>query len=733
LSVKFEKRWEDDRSESQELMQQREKAMIKIGAGGWNAEMRDTVAIKLPYLANFSDDPHLSGRLMLHPEENGKDYSVGFGEQCDFMIPHGLGIASRHCLIKRDHGRLYMRPVNRRGSKASEQSQGRGVTSAEVNGVKVEAEWVELQHQDCVVLGRSLMFYAFSKPDGGMDSLPASKQQLPGGKEGSEATETLLRNILGPGRADNDEQFEFAHEYYTQLLKQNRNSEGKESLHNFLLTADRAMTMVQLANEITSDVKPKSDLSFELTAMAPVLAFGFGLSSFPELCVRLVRKNTQTVSTANKRVTIEKMRRQSTYANAEMLRKFTLDGVSQTVEEDIAKSEVIHTWNFPKFAQRLQLMQDVHQAWTEFNDPENFIIEEFKDPWSEYGLGEIEQLRQEQRDKLEEMRAERTSVFSRDSHLVHTLLSQSGGGVGDFASPNAKVAAMATEIKRLKVENSRLQGELTKMTVSPQEKVSPRRSQNGAVSTGLPGESPSRSRERSTSGATHAASQEARHCLNLSNANLSLVQDLLGLSVSLLRAGTATLQEQASDAGSSAAEQGRLSLADAASDLIAMLTGTERSIVAPAPLDRQRPDAAACDGPTNPWAHAANEASAIIRRTSTESVLLPQTQAVFVDAVGSPQAAFDAVASPVAWMPPSIIMPGVPANGAGSLRLQGPSRTVPAPMQAEAMYVANGNVAATPLPVQPQQMWLAPMRAQVSTTPGRLRPMVPGARLAGPN
>merc|ERR1712096_537526 len=54
-------------------------------------------------------------------------------------------------------------------------------------------------------------------------------------------------------------------------------------------------------------------------------------------------------------------------------------------------------------------------------------------------------------------------------------------------------------------------------------------------------------RRATTDGA--ASSSQARGCLELSKANLSLVEDLFRLSIALLRAGTATLQSQNSEPG----------------------------------------------------------------------------------------------------------------------------------------------------------------------------------------
>merc|ERR1719162_976966 len=92
LSDKLRKRWEDEKTESVVNMADREKAMMKIGAR-WKSlicleSMMKEADYELPYLANYCDDPHLSGRLMLHPFTVGKEYCVGYSNECDFMLPH---------------------------------------------------------------------------------------------------------------------------------------------------------------------------------------------------------------------------------------------------------------------------------------------------------------------------------------------------------------------------------------------------------------------------------------------------------------------------------------------------------------------------------------------------------------------------------------------------------------------------------------------------------------------
>ena len=75
----------------------------------------------------------MRGRLMFHPAQPDREYSLGFNHECDFLVPHGLGIlagalhlsalpviihawpeaSSRFtCFIHKDsNGRLFLRPA----------------------------------------------------------------------------------------------------------------------------------------------------------------------------------------------------------------------------------------------------------------------------------------------------------------------------------------------------------------------------------------------------------------------------------------------------------------------------------------------------------------------------------------------------------------------------------------------------------------------------------------------
>lgn len=42
----------------------------------------------MPHLTNYSDDPHMCGRLMFHPLQVGREYSLGFSQKVSGLHLH---------------------------------------------------------------------------------------------------------------------------------------------------------------------------------------------------------------------------------------------------------------------------------------------------------------------------------------------------------------------------------------------------------------------------------------------------------------------------------------------------------------------------------------------------------------------------------------------------------------------------------------------------------------------
>lgn len=111
---------------------------------------------------------------------------------------------------------------------------------------------------------------------------------------------TLILDILGKERAEEPGQLQMALKFMSELKQNNLDSDGATSVQEFLLMARKAAQMVEEANQITAEVKPggQTNLKFELCAIAPILALGYGRSCCPELSVRLVRHISQVQAKA---------------------------------------------------------------------------------------------------------------------------------------------------------------------------------------------------------------------------------------------------------------------------------------------------------------------------------------------------------------------------------------------------------------------------------------------------
>mmetsp|Transcript_120763 Transcript_120763/g.352712 ORF Transcript_120763/g.352712 Transcript_120763/m.352712 type:complete len:1214 (+) Transcript_120763:177-3818(+) len=479
------KRWEDEQNETKEMMAKREEALEKLGIARWNLAAMKTRAVyvgnkslepSLPCLMNYSDDPHLSGRFVLQPYVESREYSIGYDEACNFKLPRGLGISPRICYIRREGFRMWIRPAaeSTKDGEVKTDSSGEVVLSrVEVNSSRIYCE-VELQHHDCVVLGRSLMLYAFTKADGGIHNLPAEK--LPYSHQGRDTIESLMKAILGTERSMHAEQLQLARNYLRNLQGQNLDSDGSQSIHEFLLMAREAMRMVDEANAITAELKPNSGLRFELATLSPVLSFGYGRSNCPELCVRLVRN--VPVAEATRRLTVSRARRQSVHADLLLLDTFTRNGRSASLEPEEASLEVLYTWTFAKFTERLALMNDAREAWA--CDPTKFDLDPISDPWSEYGPSEIALLHQAHLEQLE-------SSHEEIDRLRQDLQGMAAVGFGIPATPSgyatprqvlpgpqqprslilspltAMADATAVEVYRLRESNCRLELENSKL------------------------------------------------------------------------------------------------------------------------------------------------------------------------------------------------------------------------------------------------------------------------------
>ncbi|CAE7577343.1 Kif14 [Symbiodinium natans] len=144
--------WTHFQQESAELSKKRTKTMESLMAHS-SSQVGDC---PLPYLANYSEDPHLAFRLVMHVAADGEEHSLGSGPSCNFRLPPSLGVCDVTGYIRNEEGRLLLRPAPLPHSIRRDRP-----ASIEVNGEKLSLEPAELNHLDCVLFGHSTTFYVF--------------------------------------------------------------------------------------------------------------------------------------------------------------------------------------------------------------------------------------------------------------------------------------------------------------------------------------------------------------------------------------------------------------------------------------------------------------------------------------------------------------------------------------------------------------------------------------------
>jgi len=416
LLDQFQRKWEDQVQEGEQHQSERENLLKHVNSGK---------STKVPYIANYNEDPFLAGRFVFHPAEAARDYSIGYASTCDFVLPQGVGVQPVVCYIRRQHGEVHLR--------AARLPNG-DIAQLEVNGHRLGSKELEVQHHDCIIFGSSLIYYLFTKNDGGLQQLPVEKQSFAHSATPThQPIESFIPAIIGEDRSP-DQQVNAKH-YLESMQSIHRDAEGTRALREFLIKSERAGRMIREANDITTSLRKTTGISFELISTTPILGTGFGAQGMPEMAVRVVRPIEAEV--ARRRETTQRARRQSIHADLAVLKSFE-GGV------DSGKLDVLYVWTFAKFQERLQIMQDLYEAWTQ--DPANFVLDPLHDPWRDYGLGEVSQLK----DTYEEKAGELTDRMVRRKSMdlkrrlspvaarVGSTLATSPSGIGGPASPVRK-------------------------------------------------------------------------------------------------------------------------------------------------------------------------------------------------------------------------------------------------------------------------------------------------------
>jgi len=487
--------WTHFQRESAELSKKRTKTMESLMAYS-SSQVGET---PLPYLANYSEDPHLAFRLVMHVAADGDEHSLGSGPSCSFRLPPSLGVCDITGYIRNEGGRLMLRPAALPHSIRDQRP-----ASIEVNGDKLSLEAVELKHLDRVLFGHSTIFYAFLQkvsPEELSAKLRApnefDKEEWEGG-----FTQKAMNSILGEDRSNDLEQ-ELARRYFNQLQSQNRDSQGIFMLRAFMQRAKRARMKVDEANDLTNKVRPKSGLHFELASQAPVLSYGFARhANLPELCVRLVRRMSP----------LQRFRRAAwkLMAAKGMRIKDAVESVLPSKPNDSAP-ELLSTWAWTKFLSRLEMMHEVRESW--LADPDNFLLDPAKDPWAEYGPSEIEQLREDHARRIQELRERAQNREEEIREAIEAAYGRESQAVRSEALAKAELRGCREELEAARAELSRQRNDEVIKPVVEAKSECLRRSL--AAPGGL----------RMALDATDAEGRVSR-CLELARANKALLESL---------------------------------------------------------------------------------------------------------------------------------------------------------------------------------------------------------------
>jgi len=289
----YQRKLELEQLKVEEAQDARKEAVAKLGIGKWKHVLdkgsrapNKRSGSQLPNLANYSDEPTASGTLVLHPEEDGIQYLVGWDARlCDMVLPKGVGMPRMACYLWKENGRLFINGYADAHESPRDDAPPLGLV--EVNGVQVGLQSQELFHHDAVVIGASLLMYAFTDESdvGGVKKLP--EKRLPHGATHDKIS-SLLEAALGAERKLDPVQQQIAEANLQHLQKQCRDSVGSAELEEFLRRSAWGEEKVQEASKLNAELCGRG-LNFELFAAGPVLGQGFEQRRLPELCVRLVQ------------------------------------------------------------------------------------------------------------------------------------------------------------------------------------------------------------------------------------------------------------------------------------------------------------------------------------------------------------------------------------------------------------------------------------------------------------
>lgn len=310
-----------------------------------------------PRLVNCSDDPSGIGKMLYHIPADNAEHSLGSDDSNDIRLPSRAGVLPRVCTLRNDGQHVWVRPAH-----PGEDREHSEVADVWLDGVQLGPQEAQVRHLNCLHFGSAMAFHLCAE-QASTKELFCMWSESPT----DSSVEELVSLILGEERAGKRDQIGQAAQKY---LRDACKAQEPQNVKSLLSKAEDARSIVSRANSITEEARRGSGLRFELVAHVPVPPPDPG-PAVPELGVRLVRVRDEEIGPTTPAFGSAKPP-----AGAAWGRRG--EGY-----------EVLCTWPVEKMAARLELMER----------PSDHLV---GDPWAEYGLGKIPDVRSDCDDRLRE-------------------------------------------------------------------------------------------------------------------------------------------------------------------------------------------------------------------------------------------------------------------------------------------------------------------------------------------
>lgn len=166
----------------------------------------------VPFLANYSEDPHLAFKLVLSMPPDGAERALGSRDDSCLRLSPGCGISPVTAFIRNIEGRLSM--------KAAQVPNGSSVSrwaSVQVNAKQLQDDAIELNHLDTVLFGHSSLFYVFLEPTTQEELESLASRDLDAERIDKGRLHELMLATIGQTRSTNPLEVKLSKDYCKQL------------------------------------------------------------------------------------------------------------------------------------------------------------------------------------------------------------------------------------------------------------------------------------------------------------------------------------------------------------------------------------------------------------------------------------------------------------------------------------------------------------------------------------